>query len=39
MARQFTEDTLIVASHNQGKVLEIAALLAPYKMTVTSASA
>ena len=39
MTRSFKEDTLIVASHNQGKVREIAALLAPYDMAVTSASA
>ncbi|MBB4266331.1 RdgB/HAM1 family non-canonical purine NTP pyrophosphatase [Roseospira visakhapatnamensis] len=30
MPRRFTEDTLVVASHNPGKVREIAALLAPF---------
>lgn len=39
MTRQFLENTLIVASHNQGKVREIASLLEPYDMTVTDASA
>ena len=39
MTRGFKEDTLIVASHNQGNVREIAALLAPYDLSVTSASA
>lgn len=39
MARQFIENTLVVASHNQGKVREIAALLAPFDINVTSASA
>jgi XTP/dITP diphosphohydrolase len=30
MVRKFDGDTLVVASHNQGKVREIAALLGPY---------
>jgi XTP/dITP diphosphohydrolase len=30
MARKFDSDTLVIASHNQGKVREIAALLAAY---------
>jgi len=30
MPRRFSEDTLVVASHNPGKVREIAVLLAPY---------
>ncbi|MEM6665575.1 MAG: RdgB/HAM1 family non-canonical purine NTP pyrophosphatase [Pseudomonadota bacterium] len=38
MARQFTEDTLVVASHNAGKVREIVALLARFPLTVRSAA-
>jgi len=37
MARRFTEDTLIIASHNAGKVREIAELLAPFGVVVKSA--
>ncbi len=36
--RRFTEKALVIASHNQGKVNEIAALLAPYKIDVSSAA-
>ncbi len=36
MARRFTEDTLVIASHNPGKVREIAELLAPYSVQVKS---
>ncbi len=38
MARQFAEAGLVVASHNPGKVREIAELLAPYDVAVTSAA-
>jgi len=37
MARHFTEKKLIIASHNPGKVREIAELLAPYGVEVVSA--
>lgn len=37
MARKFTGGALIIASHNLGKVREIAALLAPFGAAVTSA--
>jgi XTP/dITP diphosphohydrolase len=37
MTRTFTEDRLVVASHNKGKVSEIAALMAPYAIDVISA--
>jgi len=33
VARRFTDETLVVASHNPGKVREIAALLAPFGLT------
>jgi len=36
MARQFVEDTLIIASHNKGKIREISDLLLPFKVTVKS---
>jgi XTP/dITP diphosphohydrolase len=39
MARRFTERKLVIASHNEGKVREIADLLAPYNVDVTSAGA
>ena len=39
MARKFTEDRLVVATHNKGKLEEISALLEPYSVTVTSAGA
>ncbi len=35
--RRFTGDTLVIASHNAGKVREIAELLGPYVATFTSA--
>lgn len=38
-ARRFTETTLIVASHNPGKVREIGELLAPFGLDVVSAGA
>jgi XTP/dITP diphosphohydrolase len=34
--RRFTGDRLLVATHNRGKLEEIAALLAPYGVTLTS---
>ena len=37
MARNFRETKLVLASHNSGKVREIAALLTPYNVTVLSA--
>ncbi len=37
MARQLTENTLIVASHNEGKVREIGALLKMFALKVKSA--
>jgi XTP/dITP diphosphohydrolase len=37
MARQFSGDTLVIASHNQGKVTEIAELLAAHVMHFPSA--
>jgi XTP/dITP diphosphohydrolase len=37
MARAFTGDRLVIASHNQGKVREIEALMAPFGITVVSA--
>jgi XTP/dITP diphosphohydrolase len=39
MARRFAEDRLVVATHNEGKAREIAALLAPYRVDVVSAKA
>lgn len=35
--RRFRGDRLLVATHNQGKLEEIAALLAPYRITCVSA--
>lgn len=35
--RQFTEDKLVIASHNAGKILEIEELLQPFGISVTSA--
>ena len=35
--RRFSGDTLVIASHNKGKVREIAELLGPYVATFTSA--
>jgi XTP/dITP diphosphohydrolase len=37
MARRFTDDMLVIASHNPGKIREIAALLAPYAARFPSA--
>jgi XTP/dITP diphosphohydrolase len=37
--RRFTEPRLVIASHNEGKVREIGALLAPYAIEVISAGA
>jgi len=39
MPRLFTGDRLVIASHNQGKVDEIAALLAPFAINTVSAGA
>jgi XTP/dITP diphosphohydrolase len=39
MHRLFTGDRLVIASHNQGKVEEIAALLAPFAIDTVSAAA
>jgi XTP/dITP diphosphohydrolase len=39
MARRFEGDRLVIASHNPGKVQEIAALLQPYGVEVVSAGA
>lgn len=38
MARSFQGDRLVVASHNPGKVAEIADLLAPFRLTVLAAA-
>lgn len=37
MARRFSGDTLVIASHNQGKVREIGDLIAPFKVRAVSA--
>ena len=37
MPRRFTDDELVLASHNDGKLREIAALFADYPFRVTSA--
>jgi XTP/dITP diphosphohydrolase len=39
MARPFTGNRLVVASHNQGKIEEITALLAPFAIDTISAGA
>lgn len=39
MARRFDGDRLVIASHNAGKVREIADLLAPFEVEVVSAAA
>jgi XTP/dITP diphosphohydrolase len=39
MARPFTGDRLVIASHNPGKVEEISALLAPFAIGAVSAGA
>ena len=38
MTRKLTTSDLIIASHNNGKVREIAELLAPYNLTITGAA-
>ena len=38
MARRFTSDALVIASHNPGKVREIGALLEPFGVDVKSAA-
>ncbi len=38
MARKFTDEKLVIASHNPGKIAEIAALLAPWDVAVVSAA-
>ncbi len=38
MARRFAEKQLVIASHNPGKVREIGELLAPFRISVTSAA-
>jgi len=38
MPRHFEDDTLVIASHNPGKVREIAALLSPFGVAVKSAA-
>ena len=38
MARRFTENKLIIASHNPGKVREIGELLEPWSVVIVSAS-
>ena len=38
MARQFTENRLVIASHNPGKVREISDLLTPWSVSVVSAA-
>lgn len=38
MARRFTGDRLVIASHNPGKVVEIAALLAPHRIEALGAA-
>lgn len=39
MTRRFTEPRLVVATHNQGKLEEITALLSPYAIEIVSAKA
>ena len=39
MPRRFDGDRLVIASHNRGKIEEIAALLAPFAVGVASAAA
>ncbi len=38
MARRFTDKKLVIASHNPGKVVEMTALLAPYRIQTVSAT-
>jgi XTP/dITP diphosphohydrolase len=39
MARHFTGGKLVIASHNPGKIVEIAALLAPFRVEPLGAAA
>jgi XTP/dITP diphosphohydrolase len=39
MARRFTGDRLVIATHNRGKLAEIASLLAPFGVAVSGAGA
>jgi XTP/dITP diphosphohydrolase len=39
MARRFTSGKLVIASHNPGKLVEISALLAPYRIETLGAGA
>jgi XTP/dITP diphosphohydrolase len=39
MARPFTGDRLVIASHNEGKVAEITALLTPFSIAAVAAEA
>ncbi len=39
MARKFTGDRLVIATHNSGKLAEIGELLAPFGVAVTGAAA
>ena len=39
MPRPFTDDQLVIASHNRGKVEEISALLVPFRIAALSAAA
>jgi XTP/dITP diphosphohydrolase len=38
MTRRFAGDRLVIASHNPGKIVEIAALLAPYRVEAVGAA-
>ena len=38
MSRKFTGGRLVIASHNAGKIVEIAALLAPYRVDAVGAA-
>ncbi|MCK5296294.1 MAG: RdgB/HAM1 family non-canonical purine NTP pyrophosphatase [Alphaproteobacteria bacterium] len=38
MARKFTEEKLVIASHNKGKVSELAEMMKPYHVKVISAT-
>jgi XTP/dITP diphosphohydrolase len=39
MARGLTEDRLVIASHNEGKIAEIVTLFAPYRVATVAAAA
>jgi len=39
MPRRLANERLVIASHNQGKIVEIAALLEPYRITAVGAAA